>query len=274
MRQCVPGSDVFAKVIELARAAGLSILDIYRTAQGGSVEETLVTQKADESPLTLADLAAHRTIVAGLQALTPEIPVVSEEDGQSHAGRTNTGTFWLVDPLDGTREFLARNGEFTVNIALVCDGDPVWGIVHVPVAGVDYWGGKGQGAFRAVAGGVPESICAAPSPAEGQTVRVIASKSHMNEETRCFIARLGPHQTLQAGSSLKFCRIAEGAADVYPRLGPTCEWDTAAAQAVLEGAGGQVLTLDARPLRYGKENILNPYFVAISKPPVAWAFPE
>lgn len=271
MRQTAVDEKILERVINVARAAGRAILDIYREA-GSKGEE--IARKSDDSPLTLADLAAHRTIAEALDVLTPGIPVVSEEGDAAASNRGDADIFWLVDPLDGTREFLARNGEFTVNIALVCDGAPVWGIVHVPVSGLDYWGGKGRGAFRSDTSGQITSLRVSLPPAPGQTIRVIASKSHLNEETRNFIGRLVPHETLQAGSSLKFCRIAEGAADVYPRLGPTSEWDTAAAQAVLEGAGGHVLTLDGAPLRYGKTDILNPFFVAISAAPVAWAFPR
>lgn len=248
-------------VVALAEAAGGDIMAIYN---GGP---TAMMHKADASPLTAADLAAHERIVTGLQALTPDIPIVSEEGCVPDEGARSAERFWLVDPLDGTKEFVARNGEFTVNIALVERGRPVLGVVTVPAQGVSYWGAKGVGAFRRVsAESAAQRIQVAVPREGGLALRVMASKSHLNEATRALIARMGHHELVQAGSSLKFCRIAEGAADVYPRLGPTCEWDTAAAQAVVEAAGGHVCTLQGEPLRYGKAEVLNPDFVVSAVP--------
>ena len=255
-------SGLIAQVCALARDAGEAILAVYDDSEGDAVKVSL---KADESPLTLADLASHRVISEGLQRLTPEIPVVSEEDAASQGLRVEARAFWLIDPLDGTKEFIARNGEFTVNIALIRDGKPVWGVVGAPVLGVLYAGGAGLGAWREQAG-VRTALRVAAPPVPGATCRVVASKSHLNEETRAFIDQLGVVALVQAGSSLKFCKIADGEADVYPRLAPTCEWDTAAAQAVLEGAGGHVQDMAGQPLRYGKPEILNPGFVAASLP--------
>lgn len=249
--------ETFRSVMALAQEAGQAIRAIYETP-----EAALHSRKADDTPLTQADLAAHRVIARGLQALTPGIPVVSEEDEQSLVFRTAHGSFWLVDPLDGTKEFLARNGEFTVNIALVVEGEALWGVVVAPALGATYWGGRGLGAFMDRGQG-PVALSGRPS-VEGGPVRVVASKSHLNEETARFIEALGPHALVQAGSSLKFCRLAEGQADLYPRLSPTSEWDTAAAQAVLEAAGGRVLMLDGQPLRYGKADLINPSFVAVA----------
>lgn len=231
-------------------------MDVYAACDQG------VERKADDSPLTLADLAAHNCIVEGLARLTPQIALVSEEDADSWKHRLPAGSFWLIDPLDGTKEFLARNGEFTVNIALVTDGAPVWGVVYAPALDALYWGGKGFGACRTSAGQTQVVHVSAVSV----PCKVISSKSHMNAETSAFISRLGDVALVQAGSSLKFCRICEGAADVYPRLAPTCEWDTAAAQAVLEGAGGHVYDTAGMRLRYGKPEILNPSFIAASVP--------
>jgi 3'(2'), 5'-bisphosphate nucleotidase len=234
--------------------------------QKGTAAKTLgLTHKDDGSPLTRADLAAHQIISQRLRALTPEVPVVSEEDSLSMRFRLPAGEYWLVDPLDGTKEFLAQNGEFTVNIALVRDGKAVFGAIVAPVLAQAYWGGEGLGAFRE-ADRRTEAIRVAQPPAAGRPLRVLASKSHMNAETEAFIARLGECELLQAGSSLKFCRLAEGGAELYPRLGPTCEWDTAAAQAIVEAAGGQVTQLDGAPLHYGKPDVLNPHFVASSVP--------
>ena len=252
-------------VVALAKEAGQAVLAVYHAPQAA-----LLATKADQSPLTQADLAAHRCIARGLQALTPLIPVVSEEDPASLAFRTAQGRFWLVDPLDGTKEFLARNGEFTVNIALVSEGEALWGVVVAPALGATYWGGRTQGAF--VDRGQGTVALPVTPAATGGPVRVVASKSHLNEETARFITALGPHDLVQAGSSLKFCRLAEGQAELYPRLSPTHEWDTAAAQAVLEAAGGRVTTLDGQPLRYGKPDLVNPSFVAVAPHYVsAWA---
>jgi 3'(2'), 5'-bisphosphate nucleotidase len=256
-----------AQVVQIASEAGAAIMAIYQTlcTRNAAAEEVLLAYKPDDSPLTKADLVAHQVIAQSLALLTPDIPVVSEEDASSQKHRRPTGDFWLIDPLDGTKEFLARNGEFTVNIALVRNGVAVLGVVVAPALGQTYWGGVGLGAFREMEGEVAPIHVAKPVEA-GQPVRVVASKSHMNSVTTEFIRHLGGNELVQAGSSLKFCRVAEGAADVYPRLGPTCEWDTAAAQAIVEAAGGHVTTLGGAPLRYGKANVLNPHFVAASTP--------
>ena len=249
--------DVTSAVCRLADQAGALILAHY---QAGSSELRLAN-KADDSPLPQADLAAHECITQGLSILTPHIPVVSEEDPASHATRTRSARYWLIDPLDGTREFLDRNGEFTVNIALIESGRSVWGVVHAPVAQQTYWGGPDLGAWRQEPSGMV-AIKTTPRDDPSAICRILASKSHLNELTLAFIARIQPHELMQAGSSLKFCRLAEGMADVYPRMSPTCEWDTAAAQAVLEGAGGWVLDLQGHPLAYSKPELLNPHFIA------------
>ena len=239
----------------MAREAGAAIMAIYQAGPGR------VQHKADDSPLTAADLAAHQVLANRLAPLLPGCHVVSEEDEASLPRRVADPRFWLIDPLDGTKEFIARNGEFTVNIALIDRGRSVLGVVYAPALDALYWGGAGLGAFRQHLGNTTPLRVAPHAP--GAPCRVLASKSHLNAETQAFIDRLGPVSLLQAGSSLKFCRIAEGAADLYPRLSPTCEWDTAAAQAVLEGAGGGVMDLQGRPLRYGKSEVLNGSFVAV-----------
>lgn len=254
-----------ASVLGIAREAGLAIMTIYSAMRSASnAASVMVSHKKDDSPLTQADLAAHRVIADALKRLTPDIPVVSEEDEASLTHRQPTGDFWLIDPLDGTKEFLAQSDEFTVNIALVQNGSVTFGVVVAPALDLAYWGGVGMNACREK-NGATEIIKVSPS-ASGQPIRVVASKDHMNPETASFIARLGKHQLVQAGSSLKFCRIAEGNADVYPRLGPTSEWDTAAAQAVVEAAGGYVTTLGGEPLRYGRPDLLNPHFVVSAVP--------
>jgi 3'(2'), 5'-bisphosphate nucleotidase len=242
-------------VIGIARRAGQEILEVYASGDAGA------QAKADNSPLTLADLRAHRVIVDSLRALTPEIPVHSEEAADTPwAERSRWPRYWLVDPLDGTKEFLSRNGEFTVNIALIEGHTPTLGVVHVPVRATTYSGLPGTGAWRRRGEGAAEPIrvqAHAASP-----LRVVGSKSHRGDSLDGFLARVGSHELVPVGSSLKFCMVAEGAADVYPRLGPTSEWDTAAAQAVVCGAGGAVVTLDGAPLAYNaKADILNPHFL-------------
>ena len=243
-------------LLTLSEEAGRAILGVY----DGPIK---VTVKADESPLTQADQAAHRVIEQALEQLTPQWPVVSEESSPERQQlRTQSPCYWLVDPLDGTKEFIQRNGEFTVNIALIRDGAPVFGVVHVPVLGVTYWGGAAIGAWRRSDRGVDAIQVRQPLP--GEPLTVVGSRSHSNAQTEAYLATLGSYELISVGSSLKFCLLAEGRAHLYPRLAPTFEWDTAAAQAVLEGAGGRVETLEGTPLRYSKADILNPFFVARS----------
>ena len=236
----------------LALAAGRTIMVFYR-------EGTPVETKADSTPVTEADRAADGLIVTGLQAATPDIPVISEESTSTVPAPAG-GRFWLVDPLDGTREFIARTGEFTVNIALIEDGRPVLGALHAPVQGETYVADGQGGAVLIVGDGAPQPIRARPVPGEGPAV--IASRSHRDAETDAFIAGLGPARIESAGSALKFGLLARGAADVYPRFGRTMEWDTAAGHAILKAAGGHVRDLNGRELRYGKAGFVNPPFVA------------
>lgn len=222
--------------------------------------------KADRSPVTEADRAAEALIEAGLSDLEPRLPIVAEE--AVAAGRIPTlapgEPFWLVDPLDGTREFLSRNGEFTVNLGLVAAGEPVLGVVAAPAIGRLWWGVVGRGAFTRD-GGRERPIRARPRPAGGLVA--VASRSHRDPETDAWLAAHDVVETVSAGSSLKLCLLAEGRADVYPRFGRTMEWDIAAGHAVLAAAGGRVVTLDGAPLRYGKPGFANPAFIA-------WGAPE
>jgi len=254
-------SQQAGEVVAIARHAGDAIMRIYKAYQAGSAGDDLIQSKADQSPLTQADLTSHHVICNGLTLLTPDIPVVSEEDEQSESFRQSSHTFWLIDPLDGTKEFIACNDEFTVNIALVENGLATWGVVHAPALGQTYWGGSAHGSLREDSSG-QTSLRVANQLSTASSCRVVASKSHLNTETADFIAQLGDVELVQAGSSLKFCKVAEAAADIYPRLAPTCEWDTAAAQAVLEGAGGYVVDTSGQRLHYGKADKLNPFFVA------------
>ncbi|MFI5360876.1 MAG: 3'(2'),5'-bisphosphate nucleotidase CysQ, partial [Elusimicrobiota bacterium] len=227
----------------MAREAGREILEVY---DSGKATAAL---KADRSPLTAADLRSHRLIVRRLGELTPAVPVLSEESAEiSFEERSRWRRYWLVDPLDGTKEFLARNGQFTVNIALIDGHDPALGVVHVPATDTCYRGLPGAGAWRQTAGAPAAPIRAARLAAA--PVRVAGSRSHRGDSLDGFLERVGPHALLAMGSSLKFCLVAEGEADVYPRLGPTSEWDTAAAHAVVTGAGGKVSRVDGLPLRY------------------------
>jgi len=247
---------LLSAVTRIARDAGEAIMDVY--ARGFSV-----TEKADHSPLTEADLAAHRVIVAGLAALPEAIPILSEEDAGSFSGPDAQGRYWLVDPLDGTKEFIKRNDEFTVNIALIERGRPVLGVVLVPVTGVAYVAAAGLGAHKIHADGKCVAISVAGRPAAGATWRVLGSRSHTSAELAGWLEALGAHTIWPVGSSLKSCLIAEGRADVYPRLGPTSLWDTGAAQAVLEQAGGRVVGLAGEPLGYASPSqTLNPHFIA------------
>ena len=259
MRQQLLDIQSLERISRLCRKAGSAILEVYN--RPGTIE---VSSKGDQTPLTEADLAAHRVLEEGLSGLLPGVPVVSEEDEASLVHRCASGAFWLIDPLDGTKEFIARNGQFTVNVALVRDGFPVVGFVHAPVLDELFVGGEGVGAHRERAG-ERVAITVAPRRA-GASLRVVASRSHMNDATRIYLQRLGAHDLVQAGSSLKFCRVAEGAADCYPRIGPTAEWDTAAAQAVLEAAGGVVHDLHGQRLRCGKPVNRNDGFVASAWP--------
>jgi 3'(2'), 5'-bisphosphate nucleotidase len=250
------GPELLERVADIARCAGREILEVYASGAPAA------TAKADSSPLTLADLRSHRLIVASLRQLTPELPVLSEEAAATpFAERSQWRRYWLVDPLDGTREFLSRNGQFTVNIALIDGHAPALGVVHVPVSDTSYRGLPGTGAWRQTGAGAGEAIQVARRSAT--PLRVVGSRSHRGDSLDAFLGRVGEHQLLAIGSSLKFCLVAEGAADVYPRLGPTSEWDTAAAQAVVCGAGGTVSRLDGAPLQYNtRPELLNPFFVA------------
>jgi 3'(2'), 5'-bisphosphate nucleotidase len=260
--------DYLNPACDIARAAGRRILDVYE--RGFSVE-----QKEDRSPLTEADRAAHELICEKLEQLTPGVPVLSEESAKvDYEKRAEWKRFWLVDPLDGTKEFINRNGEFTVNIALIEAGVPVLGVVYAPVLGVVYAGTADEGAFREEADGRRTPI-RVTTPHQ-RPVRVVGSRSHAGDSLGAYLARLeeqlGSHQMVSMGSSLKLCLVAEGKADLYPRLGPTSEWDTAAAQAVVEAAGGQVTDLQLRPLRYNsKDSLLNPHFLVFGDPGVDWA---
>ncbi len=247
-------ADLADAIVALAHKAGRAILEIYAT-------DFAARAKADRSPVTDADEAAERIILAGLARLSPALPVVAEESvARGAVPAVGATPFWLVDPLDGTREFIDRNGEFTVNIALVADRRPVLGVVHLPATGTTYLGAGPAHAFRIDADGSRRAIAARRPAAEGY--EVVMSRSHRDAETEAWLRGVKVTSIVHAGSALKFGRLAEGAADLYPRLGPTSEWDTAAGQAVLTAAGGSVRTLDGAGLTYGKPGFRNPGFIA------------
>ncbi len=248
-------SDLLPGVIDLAREAGRAILDVY------SHVETAVEYKADNSPLTQADLASHRIIVDGLPRLAPEWPILSEESREiSFEQRRQWDYFWLVDPLDGTKEFLRRNGEFTVNIALIKAGAPILGVVYAPAIDRLYYAARGTGAFKVEGRELSPIRTATPA---SDAIRVVMSRSHgSGEENLDRFTGGAKCEFVSMGSSLKFCLVAEGSADVYPRTGPTMEWDTAAAQCVVEEAGGTVTDVEGNAMVYNKQVLLNPGFVA------------
>ncbi|PCR94256.1 3'(2'),5'-bisphosphate nucleotidase [Pseudomonas sp. FW215-R2] len=253
---------LMAPVVELALRAGEAILPFWRA-------DVAVTAKSDDSPVTAADIAAHHVIVAGLTALDPSIPVLSEEDANiPQSVRAGWQRWWLVDPLDGTKEFISGSEEFTVNIALIENGRVVFGVVSMPTNGRYYVGGAGLGAWRGDTGGTPVAIQVRDVPGPGEAFTVVASRRHSSPEQERLLAglsaSLGELQLANIGSSLKFCLVAEGAADCYPRLAPTSQWDTAAAQGVLEGAGGEVLDLNGDAFCYPpRESLRNAFFLAL-----------
>jgi len=244
----------FGKICQIARVAGNAIMEIY-------AGEFNVVLKGDASPLTCADRASHRLIVDGLTAATPSLPILSEEGGDiPFAERAGWSRFWLVDPLDGTKEFIKRNGEFTVNIALVEDGRVTAGVVYVPDQETLYFGCLEAGCWKKTDGNNLTPIKV--RKADHDTgLTVVMSRSHPSPELEKYLREIKIAEVLPVGSSLKLCVVAEGKADLYPRLGPTMECDTAAGHAIVEAAGGTVLTEDGSPLRYNKENLLNPYFI-------------
>ncbi|MFP2507148.1 MULTISPECIES: 3'(2'),5'-bisphosphate nucleotidase CysQ [Buttiauxella] len=239
------------KICQLAREAGAAIMQVY---EGQKPLEA--TQKSDDSPVTAADIAAHTIILQGLQTLTPEIPVLSEEDPQTWETRQSWDRYWLVDPLDGTKEFLKRNGEFTVNIALIEKGKAVLGVVYAPVLNVMYSAAEGK-AWKEENGGVRNQI----HVRDARPPLVVISRSHGDDELKEYLHQLGEHQTTSIGSSLKFCLVAEGQAQLYPRFGPTNIWDTAAGHAVATAAGAHVHDWQGKSLDYTpRESFLNPGF--------------
>ncbi len=250
-------------VINLVAEAGRRILEIYHS-------DFRVGFKEDDSPLTAADLASHHCLVEGLQALSTVYPVLSEESADlPFEERQTWETYWLIDPLDGTKEFVKRNGEFTVNVALIHQNQPVLGVVYAPALDTCYFASEGCGAYKRVGTGEPQQIYVRSQAP--QRLAVVGSRSHQTEELAAFLSRLGEHDLKSIGSSLKLCWVAEGQADLYPRIGLTSEWDTAAAQCVVEEAGGALTDLKGQRLLYNtKASVLNPYFLVFGDKSRAW----
>ncbi|MGR0278185.1 3'(2'),5'-bisphosphate nucleotidase CysQ [Marinomonas dokdonensis] len=246
-------------IIDLARRAGNAIMEIYQ-------KDFAVYDKTDASPLTEADLAAHHILVEGLKRLT-DYPVLSEESSEEDKkDRLNWDQYWLIDPLDGTKEFIKKNGEFTVNVAFIDNGKPTFGVVYAPALDVLYLGEVGFQAQKQTGTAPLERISVREKPARASDYVIVGSRSHQSDEFKTFISDYPDADIISMGSSLKLCLVAEGKADIYPRLGLTCEWDTAAAHAIVEAAGGVVLqALTNQNLEYNKENLLNPYFIVKAK---------
>ncbi|MCM2679074.1 3'(2'),5'-bisphosphate nucleotidase CysQ [Echinimonas agarilytica] len=242
-------------VIAIAKDAGKGIMTVY-------ARDFSIYEKDDKSPLTEADLLAHNIIVDGLATLPTQFPILSEENADiSWEERKSWTTYWLVDPLDGTKEFIKQNGEFTVNIALVHQGVPIMGVVYAPAIETLYWGAQGFGAFKKLDASEAVSIQAKSAEA-GETVKVVGSRSHPSPDMASYLEQFESHEMIAMGSSLKLCLVAEGVAHVYPRLGPTSEWDTGAAHGVVLQSGARVVTIDGAALQYNqKDSVLNPYFI-------------
>ncbi len=250
-------------VIAIAYDAGEKILEVYNSRFS-------VEHKADKSPLTMADIAAHNAISAALNRLTPDIPVLSEESAAiPYSTRRTWSQYWLVDPMDGTREFVKRNGEFTVNIAFIDAGRPLLGVIQRPVSSVCYYGICGQGAYKQNADG-SKTVMSTKSTDLNELV-IVSSRSHGNAKQQAFLEQFPGAEVVSVGSSLKLCMIAEGLIDIYPRFGPTSEWDIAAAQAIVEEAGGIMADMGNKRLLYNqKDSLINPWFVAIADRGFDW----
>jgi len=257
-------SQLTQQALDIAGVAGDRLLELH----GSNVD---IKQKSDKTPVTTADHEANDIIVTALEALSPKFPVVSEESIPELGVRCGWDRFWLIDPLDGTREFLKGNGEFTVNIALVVEGQPVLGVVLAPVLGLSYFAWQGGGAYRSLSNKAAERIQVRHADCDDLTV-ACGRGNRDNVRLQAFLSSLGAHREIARGASLKSCLVAEGSADVYARLGPTSEWDTAAAQVIVEEAGGHMTDTGMQDLRYNTgESLQNPHFVVFGDDQVDWA---
>lgn len=259
-------NELTQQVLAIARNAGRRICEVYE-------RDYTVEYKADDTPVTTADIDANSIIVDGLRALPDAYPVISEESDQvPYSVRHDWSCYWLVDPLDGTREFLRRNGEFSVNIALVVNGRPVLGVVDAPALGLSYFASEGNGAWKQVSGAEPESIHVRAAPEKSSELTIARSRCPtVSKRLQAFLDKLGDHLEVPMGSSLKSCLVAEGVCDLYVRLGPTSEWDTAAAQCIVEEAGGHITDTELKDLRYNTtESLLNPHFMVFGDETHNW----
>lgn len=244
------------KLIRISKNAGDAIMDIYETKFDFDI-------KSDKSPLTKADLISNKIICSSLKKIAPDIPVLSEESSEiRYHERSKWKKYWLVDPLDGTKEFIKKNGDFTTNIALISENRPILGVIHVPAKNETFWGSKGIGAYHLIGDSVSNKKKISVSQQKKDNLRIVTSRSHPSRELKILLDKLGKFEVVSVGSSLKFCLIAKGEADCYPRLGPTCEWDTAAGEIIAESAGAIIVDLENNQIKYNeKENFLNPYFL-------------
>jgi len=255
-------SELIEQLIEISKDAGKAILEVYNSNFGHQIKEDL-------SPLTKADTLSNNIICERLKVITPDIPILSEENSDIPFNiRSSWEQYWLVDPLDGTKEFIKKNGEFTVNIALIENNTPIFGIIHLPVTNETYWGSSTKGSFYIKGNNQKTKLCV-ENKIRSQ-VRIVASRSHPSKMLDTLLEEIGEYKIITKGSSLKFCLIAKGQADIYPRLGPTSEWDIAAGHAIVKFAGGSLVTIDREPMQYNlTENNLNPYFVVASREDIA-----
>lgn len=260
----IPLNELTSPACEIAKQAGHEILKIYQ--EGFDIEE-----KDDRSPLTTADLASHKLIIESLEKLTPDVPILSEESCTiPFAERQQWTTYWLIDPLDGTREFIKRNGEFTVNIALIHEHTSILGVVYIPVQDISYFAAQGIGAFKQEQNQAANKIQIHSSQPNNKPV-ICGSRSHAGKSLQALLADIGEHELISIGSSIKMCLVAEGQADLYPRFGPTSEWDTAAAHCVVQESGGVIVDTELDTLLYNtKDSLLNPSFIAIGDLNQAW----
>ena len=257
-------AELVNPVCEISQQAGFEIMKIYQ--EGFDIEE-----KNDRSPLTSADLASHQLIIESLKKLTPDIPVLSEESSEiPYSERSSWEYYWLIDPLDGTREFIKRNGEFTVNIALITNQVATLGVVYIPVQDIFYFASKGNGSFKKEQNQPTIKISTRNSTPNDKPI-ICGSRSHAGKSLQALLNKIGDYELISMGSSIKTCLVAEGAADIYPRFGPTSEWDTAAAHCIVDEAGGILVDTSLKPLRYNtKDSLLNPSFIVIGNLNASW----
>ena len=247
-------SDLIEQLIEISKEAGEAILKVYNADFDYQIKEDL-------SPLTKADILSHKIICERLKVLTPDIPILSEENSDIPFNiKSLWKQYWLVDPLDGTKEFINRNGEFTVNIALINNNEPVFGVIYIPTHNRLFWGSRNHGSYE-INNDIGEKKI---HVSDKDLKKIVCSRSHSNPEFNNFLDKLDTYKTMKIGSSLKFCLIANGEIDIYPRLGPTSEWDIAAGEAILRSAGGCIIDLEGKNIIYNKKNIINPSFIAAS----------